>query len=66
MSSDAIYVAHADFQAFYVQTYHLKDSSKNASATTGISPHPSTIRKLAKAFSVQPKELVKAGGAAAS
>jgi transcriptional regulator with XRE-family HTH domain len=28
--------------------------------------HPSTIRKLAKAFSVQPKELVKTGGADAS
>ncbi len=25
--------------------------------------HPSTIRKLAKAFGVQPKELVKMGGA---
>jgi transcriptional regulator with XRE-family HTH domain len=24
--------------------------------------HPSTIRKLAKAFGVQPKELVRAGG----
>ena len=25
-------------QAFYIQTYHLKDSLKDASATTGISP----------------------------
>jgi predicted RNA-binding Zn-ribbon protein involved in translation (DUF1610 family) len=38
LSSDAIHAANADLQAFYVQTYHLKDSLKGASATTGISP----------------------------
>jgi hypothetical protein len=37
MSSAAIHAAHADLQAFYVQTYHLKDSLIAASATTGIS-----------------------------
>jgi hypothetical protein len=38
LDADAIHVAHADLQAFYIQTYHLKDSLKDASATTGISP----------------------------
>jgi hypothetical protein len=36
-SADAIHAAHKDLQAFYVQTYHLKDSLIDASATTGIS-----------------------------
>lgn len=38
MGAAAIHAAHADLQAFYVQTYHLKDSLKDASASTGISP----------------------------
>ncbi len=37
LSAGAIHNAHADLQAFYVQTYHLKDSLKEASGTTGVS-----------------------------
>ncbi len=37
MSADAIHDAHADLQAFYIQTYHLKDLLKEASGKTGIS-----------------------------
>jgi hypothetical protein len=36
-SADAIHAGHGDLQAFYTQTYHLKDSLKEASGTTGIS-----------------------------
>lgn len=38
ISAPAIHAAHADLQAFYTQTYHIKDLLKEASATTGISP----------------------------
>lgn len=34
--SAAIHAAHAELQAFYTQTYHLKDSLKEASGTTGV------------------------------
>lgn len=37
LSAAAIHAAHADLQAFYIQTYHLKDSLRASSATTGIS-----------------------------
>lgn len=37
LSAAAIYIAHADLQAFFVQTYHLKDSLIGASASTGVS-----------------------------
>ena len=37
LSADAIHAAHADLQAFYIQTYHIKDSLRAASATTRIS-----------------------------
>lgn len=36
LSTGAIYAAHAELQAFYIQTYHLKDSLKAASGKTGI------------------------------
>jgi hypothetical protein len=37
LSSAAIHAAHAELQAFYTQTYHLKDALKEASGTTGVS-----------------------------
>jgi hypothetical protein len=37
LSPDAVHMAHADLQAFYIQTYHLKDALRAACATTGIS-----------------------------
>lgn len=36
LSSSVIHAAHADLQAFYTQTYHLKDSLKKASSTIGV------------------------------
>ena len=37
LSASVINAAHADLQAFYVQTYHLKDALRASSAKTGIS-----------------------------
>lgn len=37
LSADAIHAAHADLQAFYIQTYHLKDLLREASGATGVS-----------------------------
>jgi len=37
LDGDAIHAANKDLQAFYVQTYHIKDSLKNDSASTGVS-----------------------------
>jgi hypothetical protein len=37
LNAEAVHAANEDLQAFYVQTYHIKDSLKNASATTGVS-----------------------------
>ncbi len=51
LSSFFIHAAHADLQAFYIQTYHLKDSLKKASSEIGSAPKRSktqsrTIRTL--------------------
>jgi hypothetical protein len=37
LDANAIHAANEGLQAFYVQTYHIKDSLKNASATTSVS-----------------------------
>ena len=36
LGSAAIHAAHAELQAWYIQTYHLKDSLKEASGPTGV------------------------------
>lgn len=49
LSSETIHAAAQRLQAFYVQTYHLKDALRNEAAATGVSP-----AAVEKAISTEP------------